>query len=208
MSEKSLVRLGLLRALMGTLIEEWGNEVVRSCLDELNVPTSHKSGQAPTRVGKRSNSPRGSRTSEKPTASAMAEKVSLPPVQKQLIQKLAAQYDSKEFLPTSGDIRYFFEVHGETATPSKQRSDAFRRVLKLLSTLTESSLRKMIDDDAHSGPSRLAPLSEAMRGVGEHRSIERGLVLAQRDKICNDADSDREDRATSAPFTSDNGAEK
>lgn len=41
--------------------------------------------------------------------------------------------------------------------------------------MQESTLQKIIEDDAHSGPSRLGPLSEAMRSVGEQRSIGRDI---------------------------------
>ncbi len=176
MSDRRLDRVGLLRSLLGVLVDEWGFEAVRKHLEEFRT-----SGRAPSTGAKaveseRNNEARGKRTPEKPTASTMAAKVSLPPVQKQLVQLLAARYDNKHFLPTSGDIKYFFEVHGEAVPPVKQRSETFRRILRVLSSMPESALRKMIDTNAHSGPASLAPLSEAMRGVGEQRSVGRPPV--------------------------------
>lgn len=176
MSDKRLGRAGLLRSLLGVLVDEWGFEAVRDHLEEFRVSGGAPSAGAKAIESESNNEARGNRTPKKPTASTMAAKVSLPPAQKQLVQLLAARYDSKQFLPTSGDIRYFFEVHGEAVPPVKQRSEAFRRILRLLSSMPESSLRKMIDSDAHSGPSSLGPLSDAIRGVGEQRSVGRPPV--------------------------------
>ena len=55
----------------------------------------------------------------------------------------------------------------EKPPPIKQRTEIFRRVLRLLLTKPETALQKIIDTDAHSGPSSLAPLSDAIRSVGE-----------------------------------------
>ena len=48
--------------------------------------------------------------------------------------------------------RFWLETRpdqGEAPPPVKQRSEAFRRVLRLLSSLPESSLRKIITDGSH-----------------------------------------------------------
>ncbi|OPY73635.1 MAG: hypothetical protein A4E62_00400 [Syntrophorhabdus sp. PtaU1.Bin002] len=173
MSDKRLGRADLLRSLLGVLVDEWGFEAVRDYLEEFRASGGAPSAGAKAVESERNNEARRNGTPKKTTASTMAAKVNLPPAQKQLVQLLAAKYDKKQFLPTSGDIRYFFEVHGEAVPPVKQRSEAFRKVLRLLSSMPESALRKMIDSGAHSGPSSLAPLSDAMRGVGERRLVDR-----------------------------------
>jgi hypothetical protein len=160
----------LLRSLLSVLVDAWGYSAVRDCLDALHGSDDSQSLDANREAKKRS------RKAEKPTASSLAAKLSLPPEQKRLIQSLAERYDSKLFLPTAGDIRYFFEMHGEAPPSSKQRSEIFRRVLKVLSTMQEGTLLRIIEDDAHTGPSRLGPLSEAMRSVGEQRSIDRDFT--------------------------------
>lgn len=186
MKKKSLTRTDLLTSLIRTLVEEWGYAEVSRRLSEFK-----SSGDLPSTktVG---NDKRVNRKTEKPTAKVLAEKVSLPPDQKRLIQSLAEKYDAKQFLPSSGDIRYFFEVHGEVRPPPKQRNDAFRKILKLLSVMPENSLRIMIEDDAHSGPSRLGPLSDAMRGVGEQRSLDRGLEPESLDQLPSDLITEQE----------------
>lgn len=157
---------GVLRSLVAVLVDEWGVDAVRVELEQLSASASGLKRQSE----KIATAGAESRTKEKPSALALATKVSLPPAQKQLVQDLAAKFDDKQFLPSAGDIKYFFEVHGETAPSAKQRSEAFRRVLRLLSSLPEASLRKIISDGLHGGPSSLAPLSDAMRDVGAKRA--------------------------------------
>lgn len=176
MSNKRTAHADLLRSLLGTLVGEWGYVEVRRILCELE-PTDRVPFDTST-----GNDQRGARKREKPTARVLAERVSLPPEQKRFIQILAEKFDAKLFLPSSGDIRYFFEVHGQTEPPTKQRIEAFRKILKLLSAMPESALRRMVEDEAHSGPSRLGPLSEAMRGVGEQRSLDRHRALESVDR--------------------------
>lgn len=163
-------RRSFLRSILSAVIEEWGYEAARESLDEIAGRPSSQSHEPQAKSGRGTRSDPGGRAREKPTASTMAANMSLPPTQKQLIQELAIQYDDKKFLPTAGDVRYFFEVHGEVPPSGKQRRELFRRVLKLLSTLPDSALKKILEERVHTGPSRLAPLSEAMRRVGEQRT--------------------------------------
>lgn len=200
MSDKRRSHPGLLRSLLGVLVDEWGVETVRDHLDELSrrrPPSGVKDAE-----GEYNKEARANRTPAKSSASTMAAKVSLPPVQKQLLLLLAARYDNKQFLPASGDIRYFFEVHGEVVPPVKQRSEAFRRVLRLLTSMPESALRKLIDSDIHGGPSSLAPLSDAMRSVGAHRSVDRVPVeIPSSNGEAEDESQDKDDRSSAdKPF--------
>jgi hypothetical protein len=185
MSEQKISRENLLSSLLKALVNEWGHTAVRQCLDALSEPNATQSSEISGSSKQRS---RGK--TDKPTAAALAEKISVPPGHLRLIATIAERYDRKLFLPTAGDIRYFFEVHGE-ATPSiKHRSDAFRRVLKVLSTMQEDALRQMIEDEAYSGPSQLQPLSEAMRDVGERRPLGGDPADRPASSSANDVGSD------------------
>ncbi|WP_157354278.1 hypothetical protein [Aromatoleum toluclasticum] len=168
--EKKSGRVGLLRSMLSVLVDEWGLDAVSSELNRLSAGQRVSLLIGERTEGEPRTDTHGKRPSVRLTAALMAARVNLPPEQKQLVQTLAVKFDSKQFLPTSGDIKYFFEVHGEATPPSKQRIESFRRVLRLLSSLPEGALKKMIEDDAHSGPSSLAPLSDAIRGVGAQRS--------------------------------------
>jgi hypothetical protein len=169
MNDKRSGRINLLRSILSVLVGEWGLETLHVELERLRT-ADRGSDLSGVRISDAlGGMVRATRATEKPTAAMLADKVSLPPAQKELIRRLAIKFDNKHFLPTAGDVKYFFEVHGEAVPTVKQRSESFRRVLRVLSSLPESSLRKMIDDGAHSGPSSLAPLSDAMREVGTLR---------------------------------------
>ena len=191
---KKMPRDNLLDMLLKVLIDEWGYGLVHERLESLNI-----SNEAQSREVAPSKQRRPRKKTEKPIASALALKISLPPEQKRLIQILAERYDAKLFLPTAGDIRYFFEMHGEVPPSSRQRGDKFRQILKLLSTLQENTLRKIIEDDAHSGPAQLGPLSDAMRNAGKER-------LRERDSISTQEHEQRENVETNQPSNSSNNA--
>ncbi len=193
---KKILRDNLLGRLLKVLIDEWGYDPVRECLETL-----HTSNEVQEVDSSKQRRPR--KKTEKPTASVLASKISLPPEQKRLIQSLAERYDAKLFLPTAGDIRYFFEMHSEVPPSSKQRSDNFRRILKLLSTLQESTLRKIIEDDAHSGPSQLGPLSDAMRNAGKQRLVERDPGPIQVHEQGNGVETDQSSNSPNKAFESD-----
>lgn len=195
---KKISRDNLLGMLLKVLINEWGYDPVRECLETLHISNDAQSRELDT---SKQRSPR--KKMEKPTASALASKISLPPEQKRLIQSLAERYDAKLFLPTAGDIRYFFEMHSEVPPSSKQRSDNFRRILKFLSTLQESTLRKIIEDDAHSGPSQLGPLSDAMRNAGKQRLVERDPGPIQVHEQGNGVETDQSSNSPNKAFESD-----
>lgn len=174
MIEKKVGRFDLLHSILALLVNEWGLDTVNSELERISAGQRRSLLVGERTVGELERESHRKLYSEKPTATMMAAKLSLPPGQKQLVEMLAVKFDSKQFLPTSGDIKYFFEVHGEAIPPSRQRIESFRRVLRLLSSLPESALKKIVEDDAHSGPSSLAPLSDAMRGVGAQRAEKDG----------------------------------
>lgn len=195
---KKILRDNILSELLKVLIDEWGYGTVRDCLE------AHRdSNDAQLRDVDRSKQRRPRKKAEKPTASLLASKISLPPEQKRLIQSLAERYDSKQFLPTAGDIRYFYEIHGEIPPSSKHRSDTFRRILKVLSTLQKSTLRKIIEDNAHSGPTQLGPLSDAMRNAGRQRTIGRDHEPKQVHEMERGVETDQSSQPPNKSFESD-----
>ena len=183
---KKISKNNLLDRLLKVLIDEWGYSSVRERLEAVNISNEAQSGEVEPSKQRR---PR--KKTQKPTASSLASKISIPSEQKRLIQILAERYDAKLFLPTVGDIRYFFEMHGEVPPSSKQRGDKFRKILKLLSTLQENTLRKIIEDDAHSGPAQLGPLSDAMRNAGKQRLGERDSIPTQVHEQVEGAETDQ-----------------
>ena len=89
---------------------------------------------------------------EKPSAAAMAARLSVPAEQKKLIEILAGRFDMKRFLPAASDVRYFFEVNNQPVPVIKQRAEAFRKILRLLATMPTVSLQRLVEEEAHCGP--------------------------------------------------------
>lgn len=176
MSSNRRADSNLLRSLLSVLVDEWGIDLVRLCLDDFSSASSENSENSYAENPKiKKDLGQGRSSGRKKTASAMAEKNPMPNQQKELVKILAAKYDEKKFLPSFGDVRYFFESYGEDVPHARQRVDAFRGVLRLLSKMSMDELRKLIDSDVHAGPVSLDPLSDAMRGLGEQLLNERGI---------------------------------
>src|SRR5207248_9062888 len=89
--------------------------------------------------------------------------------QKDALLRVAELFDRREFLPSPTDVREFMYLIGERPNSIKDRSDAFRLLLKHFSQLTAERLDHISRNAIHSGPSQLAPLSEAIANVGSSR---------------------------------------
>ena len=83
-----------------------------------------------------------------------------------VVLTLARRFDAKSFLPTCVDIRDFCGMYGIEAPASKSRVGAIPRIFKFVATMDLGELQRLLDEDAFSGPSRLGPISEAIRQNG------------------------------------------
>ncbi len=173
-------RIDLLQSLLAALVKEWGAPTVRQCLSAMEIAPRSGIQHSDSNVDSGAR-----RKREKPNAASIAAKASLPNDRKLLVQELAHKFDLKEFLPSAGDIRHFLETNNEVAPTGKQRQDAFRSVLMTLSKMPADSLHQLVAEEIHRGPSRLGPLSEAMRLVGRQRNegISLGTSAFQRAKL-------------------------
>jgi hypothetical protein len=92
------------------------------------------------------------------------ERMELPVQQKDMLRELAYRFQSKRFLPTLGDIRYFLERNrGTSADAIRARDAAMPHVFDILGALPYENLNSILHDDNYAGPSRLGPLSDAIR---------------------------------------------
>ena len=161
-------RHDLLKALLAPLLEEWGRDAVLACIAE------HNAGLV-SPASARGTKPEGGSTasSRKPSATDIAYRAELPAAKRTVLLSLASLFDQKLFLPSASDARHFLELRGRAPRAIKQRLDAFREVLSLLSELTEEELDRLVKNSAHSGPTQLGPLSDAIRATGSAiRSVE------------------------------------
>ncbi len=95
-------------------------------------------------------------------ASEQVARAQLPEAQEVVLRELAMRFDSKEFLPSVSDVREFLIMIGERPGAIKDRSEAFKQLLKALSGLPPERLERLANSARHSGPSQLGPLSDAI----------------------------------------------
>jgi hypothetical protein len=159
-------RKPLLIELLQAIVREWGTEAVFVALNELRVdgnPSSQTAKNAlPSEKGKRS-------LKKKPSAVQLVAKISQPSNRRELLMMIATKYDAKRFLPSVSDVREFLVMRGERRRPIKDRSEGFRLFLETAKELPFQQLEHLATDSVFSGPSELAPLSDAIGATGEAR---------------------------------------
>ncbi len=151
-------RRALLNNLLHTLVQEWGHEEVQSALAHI----SDSAGGIDARPPEGDSSEPAQRTRTKLLAIEQVARAHLPDAKAVALQELATRFDRKEFLPSVSDVREFLIMMGERPGAIKDRSTAFRFLLNALSGLPPERLERLAKSARHSGPSRLAPLSDAI----------------------------------------------
>lgn len=160
----------LLRELLVPLVRSWGAQAVRDALGEVELqPTSGSGGRRKPTKSKRKLSP-----------SELVMKTASSAESRSNLIELAHQYEAKTFLPRVGDARHFLEMKGRPSDNLKDRDEAFRKILPVLADMPEDQLRELRNSAAHSGPSRLGPLSDAIGSTGADLRRERDLALRMR----------------------------
>jgi hypothetical protein len=86
-----------------------------------------------------------------------------------ILLDLANMFETKDFLPTSSDIRNFLKRRGVEPAKSTARPQQFKPLLPILSQMSEQSLEKLRRQGARSGVADLGPISDAIREVGASR---------------------------------------
>ncbi|MEY9782031.1 hypothetical protein ABIA23_003433 [Sinorhizobium fredii] len=161
----------VLKDILSALVRGYGSEQVHRALTEVSR-RSPGDGQS-NFDGMPSKPKKAERSSAKLTATDIAARSDAPAETKQLLLSLASRFDRKAFLPTIGDVRNFLEMRGIPSRNLKQRPDAFRQVLRIVSSMPPEALEKLIRESRHYGPSELGPLSDAIRSTSERiRSLE------------------------------------
>ena len=83
--------------------------------------------------------------------------------QKERLLTLARRFEEKRFLPTTSEIRNFFEAYGASPIKPKSRQNAIPSILRFLSSLSDEQLDRIIKDGSFGGPSELGPIADAIR---------------------------------------------
>jgi hypothetical protein len=148
MSERSIRKSRqTLDELLRVLIGSWGYSTVLRRLQSLG----NLEGQERTRR-------------HRPSAIQYIERIDAPGNRKEILRELASRFEDKKFLPTIGDVRSFFERRNiEHARTFHARNDVMPQLFEILLTLPDENLQQMLTDGNYAGPSRLGPLSDAIK---------------------------------------------
>lgn len=152
-----LNRNDILSSLLRALVDGWGYGAVREAL------IAFEDGVRTDRKPK----PRGKSDAQRDFAVAQVEELHLPSERRELLLTLAVRYEEGSAFPKLGDARAFLLSHQRNAKDINSRAQAFRRMLPILSQMSEKGLETVIARSHHSGPAELAPISQAIRGAGE-----------------------------------------
>jgi hypothetical protein len=171
-----------LRNLLRVLIQEWGSEEVQRSFTYLSEhPNLFRATQRSTNGERKL----------KPSPSQLVEQSTLDPHKKVLLMQIAKKYETREFLPSTSDVREFMFLLGDQPNGLKDRKDAFRTLLQSLSKLPVDRLKDIELNAEHAGPSQLGPLSNAIADAGANhsRAKEARNTSQSADKFANEKSS-------------------
>lgn len=112
------------------------------------------------------------------------------------MQRAAQMFEDKKFMPAIADIREFCRVYRVELPKSVSRASSIPRLFTFLSTMDTTNIIKLLDEGAFSGPTRLAPIADAIRDRSLSGRRNRRADLAESAVESNSDDSRK------GPFTS------
>ena len=74
----------------------------------------------------------------------------------------AKAFDKKEFLPTFKSIECFCDYTGVPVPKARGRISSIPRVFRYLSTLKSKEIKKLMQYNEFTGPTRLGPIADAI----------------------------------------------
>ncbi len=141
-----------LKTSLQSMVQEYGLGVVLTSLGE--IADAHSVGVKPRR------------RKRAPTAPEYVSKMQLPMEKSKVVTELAERFQQKSFLPTFGDITNFCQTYQIEIPVSKSRIGAIPKVFKFIAEMEDSEIQRIRDFEMFSGPSRLGPISDAIRNHG------------------------------------------
>ena len=149
------------------MVRRYGFVHVSRCLQEIGL-SEGQSGCSDSHGGLSNVAVLGKSKSSRPKMSATAyvAKFDLPLDNKPIVVELAKRFESKDFLPTFGDIANFCQTNELETPKSRTRVSAIPRIFKLMATMDSSRTQAILDSDMYSGPSKLGPIADAIRRNG------------------------------------------
>lgn len=153
----------LLHRLMETIVDEWGGNEAETALSKV-METRGGRGQ------RANNTETRARQRVRPSAIELVERSEIHDEKREPLLMLADRFDRKEFLPSVADVREFIIMTGERPVTMKDRTEAFRVLLRYLSRLPVDRLQIIAQAASHAGPAQLGPISDAISAAGERLS--------------------------------------
>ena len=166
--------------ILMSLVRQHGHAAVEQSLREIKA--SSRQDQRFTKpeesrsMSKRMSATKPKKGKPKTTAPDYVSRMDLPSEKGPVLAKLAEDFQNKTFLPTIGDIRNFCEIYGINEPTSKSRIDAIPRIFKFLSNMAIEDVQNILDISMFSGPSRLAPIADAIRRNAEQRATTHSRI--------------------------------
>ena len=111
----------------------------------------------------------------KSSAAACVGRMTISPHKIGAVQRAAELFDDKRFLPALSDIREFSRVHGLDLPKKASRASSIPRVFAFIASMDTDVIDKTLDEGAFSGPTRLAPIADAIRGHPTPRQHDRAI---------------------------------
>ena len=136
------------------------SSVLHSLADIQSSSEASISPSSPRRTGK------ATKTS---SAIDYVNKMVLPADKAEVIARAAERFEDRGFLPSIADIREFCRIHGIELARTASRTSSVSRVFRILATMDTDRVVRILDDGAFSGPTRLAPIADAIRSYPAKR---------------------------------------
>ena len=107
------------------------------------------------------------------------DKMTLPQEKAEVMMCAAQRFEDGGFLPSIADIREFCRIHNVELGKSASRVSSIPRVFTFLAAMDTAGIAKLLDEGAFSGPTRLAPIADAIRNRPAVRGRSHSTALAQ-----------------------------
>lgn len=154
-----------------SLADELGLLVSRHGFEAVNLELRTLEAKRPT-AKLNLGTPKAGRRNGRVKAPEYVQKMVIDADKRAAVSALAERFEAKSFLPRCADISNFCAIYGIDEPASRSRAAAIPRLFKCLAAMDARDLKNLLADNAFSGPTELAPLSEAIR---QHGRAARGL---------------------------------
>jgi hypothetical protein len=158
----------LLDDLLIVLGNRWGWPAVRQHLDVLEQQEMHQN--------RSKHSVKRPRRASRASAYDYVQKKGQPSDKIGVILELAARFDEKRFLPTIADVRRFLGLRNFDWKAVVKRESAVPKIFDELLKMPSEQLDSVLRDGNYGGPSRLGPLSEAIKDSNAVRVAKKWFV--------------------------------